>query len=69
MKFIDYNFRTYSITFRKKLQIYNFSGGKEKEWNLEINKYIKSFWLPVLVGLKYGQILKIFLNNVFTLKL
>lgn len=55
----------------KKLQAYSFSGEKEREWNLEANiRYIKVIGGKqgqegVLVGLKNGQVLQIFLNNPF----
>ncbi|KAG4084721.1 WD40-repeat-containing domain protein [Neocallimastix lanati (nom. inval.)] len=59
----------------KKLQMFNFSGEKEKEWNLEsLIRYIKVIGGPkkqecLLVGLKNGQILKIFLNNAFPIEI
>ncbi|KAG8240368.1 hypothetical protein J437_LFUL002509, partial [Ladona fulva] len=55
----------------KKLQCLNFQGAKEREWEMEsLIRYIKMVGGPpnregLLVGLKNGQVLKIFLNNPF----
>ncbi|PRP80717.1 hypothetical protein PROFUN_11590 [Planoprotostelium fungivorum] len=59
----------------KKLQLLNFRGDKEREWVLEsLIRYIKVVGGPVgreglLVGLKSGLILEIFLDNSFPINL
>jgi intraflagellar transport protein 122 len=59
----------------KKLQLYNFKGEKEREWVLEsVIRYIKVVGGPagregLLVGLKSGLILKIFIDNPFPINL
>jgi intraflagellar transport protein 122 len=59
----------------KKLQLYNFSGQKEREWVLEsVIRYIKVVGGPagregLLVGLKSGSVLKIFVDNAFPIVL
>eukprot|EP01006_Ploeotia_vitrea_P032643 TRINITY_DN64821_c0_g1_i1.p1 TRINITY_DN64821_c0_g1~~TRINITY_DN64821_c0_g1_i1.p1 ORF type:complete len:1202 (-),score=127.96 TRINITY_DN64821_c0_g1_i1:106-3711(-) len=59
----------------KKLQLYNFMGGRQREWVLEsVIRYIKVVGGPVdrealLVGLKNGSVLKIFIDNPFPIQL
>uniref|UniRef100_A0A7S0VDQ0 Intraflagellar transport protein 122 homolog n=1 Tax=Polytomella parva TaxID=51329 RepID=A0A7S0VDQ0_9CHLO len=59
----------------KKLQLYAFDGTKEREWVLEsVIRYIKVVGGPpkregLLVGLKNGLILKIFVDNPFPIQL
>ncbi|KAG2430302.1 hypothetical protein HYH02_013779 [Chlamydomonas schloesseri] len=59
----------------KKLQLYNFDGVKEREWVLDsVIRYIKVVGGPprregLLVGLKSGAILKIFVDNPFPIPL
>ena len=59
----------------KKLQLYNFMGGKQREWVLEsVIRYIKVVGGPIerealLVGLKNGTVLKIFIDNPFPIQL
>lgn len=59
----------------KKLQLFNFSGTKEREWVLEsVIRYIKVVGGPpgregLLVGLKNGAVLKIFVDNAFPIQL
>ena len=63
------------LCLEKKLQIYTFHGLKEREWNLDaIIRYIKVIGGPrrresILVGLKNGHVLKIFINNPFPVEL
>ncbi|RKO92638.1 WD40-repeat-containing domain protein [Blyttiomyces helicus] len=63
------------LCLEKKLQMFNFSGEKEREWNLEaLIRYIKVIGGPrshegLLVGLKNGQILQIFIDNPFPIPL
>ncbi|XP_046555893.1 intraflagellar transport protein 122 homolog [Haliotis rubra] len=59
----------------KKLQCLSFQGVKEKEWTMEsLIRYIKVIGGPsgregLLVGLKNGQIMKIFVDNPFPIQL
>ncbi|KAI9105021.1 WD40-repeat-containing domain protein [Phlyctochytrium arcticum] len=59
------------LCLERKLQSFNFSGEKEREWNLEaLIRYIKVTGGPrgregLLVGLKNGHVLQIFINNPF----
>eukprot|EP00873_Tetraselmis_striata_P015075 jgi/Tetstr1/435339/TSEL_024257.t1 len=59
----------------RKLQLYAFDGVKEREWVLDaIIRYIKVVGGPegregLLVGLKSGQIMKIFVDNPFPISL
>mmetsp|Transcript_5353 Transcript_5353/g.11710 ORF Transcript_5353/g.11710 Transcript_5353/m.11710 type:complete len:1236 (+) Transcript_5353:188-3895(+) len=59
----------------KKLQLYSFEGVKEREWVLDsVIRYIKVVGGPLrreglLVGLKSGAILKIFVDNPFPIQL
>ncbi|KAI8805829.1 WD40-repeat-containing domain protein [Cladochytrium replicatum] len=63
------------LCLEKKLQMYDFSGEKEREWGLEsLIRYIKVIGGPrgkegLLVGLKDGQVLQIFLDNPFPIPL
>ncbi|XP_047473268.1 intraflagellar transport protein 122 homolog [Penaeus chinensis] len=59
----------------KRLQCLNFSGIKEREWQMDsLIRYIKVVGGPanregLLLGLKNGQVLKIFLDNAFPVSL
>ncbi|KAJ3091116.1 hypothetical protein HK102_001633 [Quaeritorhiza haematococci] len=59
------------LCLERKLQMINFNGEKEREWGLEaLIRYIKVIGGPkgregLLVGLKNGQILQIFIDNHF----
>jgi len=59
----------------KRLSMYNFAGVKEREWVLEaVIRYIKVVGGPhggegLLVGLKSGTVLHLFLNNPFPVPL
>jgi intraflagellar transport protein 122 len=59
----------------KRLQCLNFRGNKEREWIMEsLIRYIKVVGGPperegLLLGLKNGQILKIFIDNPFPVNL
>jgi len=59
----------------KKLQLHNFVGVKQREWILEsVIRYIKVVGGPIerealLVGLKNGLVLKIFIDNPFPIQL
>ena len=59
----------------KRLQCLNFHGVKEREWIMEsLIRYIKVVGGPperegMLLGLKNGQVLKIFLDNPFPVHL
>lgn len=63
------------LCMESKLQMYNFSGEKEREWALDsLIRYIKVVGGPVgkeglLVGLKSGHILQIFVDNAFPISL
>ena len=59
----------------KRLQCLNFQGVKEREWIMDsLIRYIKVVGGPperegMLLGLKNGQVLKIFLDNPFPVQL
>ncbi|KAK3882424.1 hypothetical protein Pcinc_013198 [Petrolisthes cinctipes] len=59
----------------KRLQCLNFVGNKEREWQMDsLIRYIKVVGGPanregLLLGLKNGQVLKIFLDNAFPVPL
>lgn len=63
------------LCFEKSLHLYNFHGVKEREWNVEaLIRYIKVIGGPpfretLLVGLKNGSILKVFIDNPFPIQL
>ena len=63
------------LCLEKKLQLYAFNGVMEREWVLEaVIRYIKIVGGPenregILVGLKNGMILKIFIDNAFPIQL
>ena len=64
-----------TLCLDKKLQLMNFQGKKEREWVLDSSiRYIKVIGGPpgkegLLVGLKNGTVLKIFVDNPFPIKL
>eukprot|EP00656_Telonema_subtile_P040691 TRINITY_DN4577_c0_g1_i1.p1 TRINITY_DN4577_c0_g1~~TRINITY_DN4577_c0_g1_i1.p1 ORF type:complete len:1218 (-),score=334.96 TRINITY_DN4577_c0_g1_i1:117-3770(-) len=64
-----------TLCLERKLQLYNHTGEKEHEWVLEsVIRYIKVVGGPIgkeglIVGLKSGLVLKIFLNNPFPIPL
>jgi len=63
------------LCLEKKLQMLNFKGIKEREWNLDaLIRYIKVMGGPMgreglLVGLKNGQILQIYIDNPVPIQL
>ncbi|KAJ3071027.1 hypothetical protein HDU98_005913 [Podochytrium sp. JEL0797] len=63
------------LCLEKKLQMYQFNGDKEREWNLDsLIRYIKTIGGPkgqegLLVGMKNGQIFQVLLNNPFPIPL
>src|SRR5690606_28836167 len=63
------------LCFEKSLHLYNFHGIKEREWSVDaLIRYIKVIGGPplretLLVGLKDGTILKIFIDNSFPVQL
>jgi intraflagellar transport protein 122 len=63
------------LCLEKKLQLFNFQGRKEREWVLEaVIRYIKVVGGPpgregLLVGLKSGTVMKIFVDNPFPIQL
>ncbi|KAK9811224.1 hypothetical protein WJX72_000251 [[Myrmecia] bisecta] len=67
--------RHVTLCQEKKLQLYNFEGVKEREWVMDsVIRYIKVVGGPagrdgLLVGLKSGQIMKIYVDNQFPIPL
>ena len=65
----------HTLTYSRSLTCLTFEGDKEREWVMEsLIRYIKVTGGPsgregLLVGLKNGQILKIFLDNAFAIEL
>ena len=63
------------LCHEKKLQLYGFTGAREREWLLEsVIRYIKVVGGPagregVVVGLEDGQTCRIFIDNPFPIKL
>ncbi len=59
------------LVFQKKIQLLSFNGTLEREWVLDSEiRYVKTISGPpkregVLVGLKNGSVLKIFIDNGF----
>lgn len=59
----------------RRIQCYDMRGLKEREWTLEgMSKYIKLLGGPpgkeaLLLGLKNGQVIKIFINNPFPIEI
>ena len=59
------------LVFETKIQLLSFSGTLEREWVLDSNiRYVKTVSGPpkregMLVGLKNGSVLKIFIDNAF----
>jgi intraflagellar transport protein 122 len=59
------------LVFEKKIQLLSFSGILEREWVLDSNiRYVKTISGPpkregLLVGLKNGSVMKIFIDNAF----
>lgn len=67
--------RHFVLCKERRIQLYNFEGDKEREWVMEaVIRYIKVVGGPpsreaLLVGLKNGSVLKIFLDNTFPTQL
>ena len=63
------------LCMEKRLQLLNFDGVKEREWALEsVTRYIKVVGGPsgregLVVGLRNGEVVKIFINNAFPIQL
>mgnify|MGYP000585963297 FL=1 len=63
------------ICYESKIQLYNLSGELDREWHMEaVIRYIKVMGGPpgrelVLVGLKNGNVLKLFVDNPFPVSL